>query len=168
MGNTRGNTDLWVLSMTGERKSWVFANTEFNESQGKFSPDMRWVAYQSDESGRAEIHIQPFSPGSGGGAKMVSSGGGYQPRWRRNDGKELYYLTGDGKLVAVDVSGGSTLKLGQPHVLFAPPIWAGGISLNGHRWDVSADGQRFLIPTVPAQAKAAFTVVINWQAALKK
>jgi hypothetical protein len=128
---------------------------------------MRWVAYQSDESGRPEIHIQPFSPGSGGEAKMVSSGGGYQPRWSRN-GKELYYLTGDGKLVAVDVSAGATLKLGQSHVLFAPPIWAGGISLNGYRWDISADGQKFLIPTVPVQAKAVFTVVMNWQAALKK
>jgi Tol biopolymer transport system component len=168
-GKNRGNTDLWVLPMTGERKPWVFANTEFNESQGQFSPDTRWVAYQSDESGRTEIHIQPFSPGSGGGANvMVSSGGGYQPRWRRRDGKELYYFTGDGKLVAVDVGGGATLKLGQPHVLFAPPIWGGGTAREVHRWDVSADGQKFLIPTMPAQAKTQFTVWMNWQAALKK
>ncbi len=167
--NTKGNADLWVLPMTGERKPWVFANTQFDESQGQFSPDMRWVAYQSDESGGSEIHVQPFSPGSGGGANvMVSSEGGYQPRWRRNDGKELYYFTGDGKLMAVDVVAGATLKLGQPHVLFAPPIWAGGVDGEVHRWDVSADGQKFLIPTLPAQAKTAFTVVMNWQAALKK
>jgi len=165
--DTRTNADLWVLPMTGERKPWVFANTEFNENQGQFSPDTRWVAYQSNESGRSEIHVQPFPPGSRGG-QMVSSGGGYQPRWRRKDGKELYYFTGDGKLVAVDVSGGATLKLGEPHVLFAPPIWAGGSAGEVHRWDVSADGQKFLIPTLPTQAKPAFTVVMNWQAALKK
>jgi hypothetical protein len=88
--------------MTGERKPWVFASTEFNEQHGQFSPDMRWIAYQSDESGGNEIHVRPFSPGSEGGANvMVSSGGGYQPRWRRSDGKELYYLTGDGKLMVL-------------------------------------------------------------------
>jgi Tol biopolymer transport system component len=164
---TKGNADLWVLPMTGERKPWVFANTEFNESQGQFSPDTRWVAYQSDESGGNEIHVKPFPPGSGRG-QMVSSGGGYQPRWRRNNGKELYYFADDGKLVAVDVSGGATLKLGQPHVLFPAPIWGGGIAREAHRWDVSADGQKFLIPTLPTQGKAPFTVWMNRQAALKK
>jgi hypothetical protein len=94
----------------------------------------RRIAYQSDESGGNEIPVRPFSPGSGGGANvMVSSGGGYQPRWRRSDGKELYYLTGDGKLMAVDVTGGATLKLGQPHVLFAPPIWNAGMASTGTR-----------------------------------
>jgi Tol biopolymer transport system component len=151
----------------GDRSPRALTNTEFNESQGQFSPDTRWVAYQSDESGRTEIHIQPFSYMSGGGANvMVSSGGGYQPRWRRKDGKELYYVTSDGKLVAVDVSAGTALELGKPHVLFATPIWAGGISRQVHRWDVSADGQKFLIPTSPT--KTAFTVVMNWQAAFKK
>jgi serine/threonine protein kinase/Tol biopolymer transport system component len=169
MRDPKSKRDLWVLPMTGERQPLVLANTEFDEAQGQFSPDTRWVAYQSDESGTTEIHVRPFVPGSGGGANvMVSSGGGYQPRWRRNDGKELYYLTGDGKLVAVDVSGGATLKLGQPHVLFTPPIWAGGVTAEVHRWDVSSDGQKFLIPTLPAQAKTAFSVVMNWQAALKK
>ena len=97
---------------------------------------------------------------------MVSNGGGYQPGWCRKDGKELYYLTSDGKLAAVDVSSGATLHLGQPHVFFATPVCAGGISREVHRWDVSADCQKCLIPTSPT--KTAFTVVMNWQAALKK
>jgi Tol biopolymer transport system component len=165
----RSKGDLWVLPMTGERKPWPFANTEFDESQGEFSPDMHWVAYQSDESGTFEIYIRPFPPGSGAGENVrVSNGGGYQPRWRRKDGKELYYLTGEAKLMAVDVMAGPTLKVSEPHLLFSPPIWAGGRSNQVHRWDVSADGQKFLIPTLAQGYSAPFTVVLNWQAALKK
>jgi Tol biopolymer transport system component len=161
--------DLWVLPMTGERKPWPFANTQFDETQGEFSPDMHWVAYQSDESGGFEIHIRPFPPGAGAGENvMVSNGGGYQPRWRRKDGKELFYFTGDGKLMAADVVAGPRLKVSEPHLLFAPPVWAGGRSNQVHRWDASADGQRFLIPTLAQGYSAPITVVLNWQAGLKK
>jgi Tol biopolymer transport system component len=167
--DAKGKGDLWILPMTGERKPFVFANTEFDETQGQFSPDMRWVAYQSDESGRFEIHIRPFPPGPDAGENvMVSSGGGYQPRWRRKDGKELFYFTGDGKLMAVDIVEGPNLRVSEPHVLFSPPIWAGGSSYQVHRWDVSADGQKFLIPTLTQEYSAPFTVVLNWQAGLKK
>jgi Tol biopolymer transport system component len=165
----RTKGDLWVLPMTGDRKPFALANTAFDETNGQFSPDMRWVAYQSDESGATEIHVQPFPPGAGGGGNvMVSIGGGYQPRWRRKDGKELFYFTGDGKLMVVDVAPGSILKMSVPRVLFSPPIWAGGSAMEVHRWDVTADGQRFLIPTLTQGTAAPFTVVLNWQAGLKK
>jgi serine/threonine protein kinase len=165
----RTKGDLWVLPITGDRKPFAFANTEFDETNGQFSPDMRWVAYQSDESGATEIHVQRFPPGAGGGGNvMVSSGGGYQPRWRRKDGKELFYFTLDGKLIAVDITPGSILKMSVPRVLFSPPIWAGGSAMEVHRWDVTADGQRFLIPTLAQGTAAPFNVVLNWQAGLKK
>src|SRR5260370_35785479 len=137
--------------MMGERKPWSFVNTEFDETQGQFSPDMRWVAYQSDESGRPEIHIRPFPPApSAAGGVMASNGGGYQPRWRK-DGKELFYFTGDGKLMAVDVTAGSTLKLAGPHMLFSTTIYGGGRTNEAHRSDMTADGRNFLITTVPTQ-----------------
>jgi Tol biopolymer transport system component len=161
--------DLWVLPMTGEGKPWPFVNTQFDETQGEFSPDMHWVAYQSDESGGYEIYIRPFPPGAGTGENVtVSNGGGYQPRWRRKDGKELFYFTGDGKLMAADVVTVPRLKVSEPHLLFASPVWAGGRTNQVHRWDASADGQRFLIPTLAQGYSAPFTVVLNWQAGLKK
>src|SRR5450432_2279989 len=100
-----------------------FANTEFNEQQGQFSPDSRWIAYVSDESGRPEIHVQAFPVPAGGGSKtLVSRDGGTQPRWRR-DGKELFYVSLDGKIMAVDVSGEQAFKTSVPKSLFQVPIY---------------------------------------------
>src|SRR5439155_18590961 len=80
-------SDLWVLPLGGDRKSFAFLNTKFSETQGQFSPDGRWVAYQSDESGRQEIYVRPFPAAAG--QWQISTSGGIQARWRR-DGKELY------------------------------------------------------------------------------
>src|SRR5260370_36705250 len=88
---------------SGERKPISFAHTEYNEREGQFSPDSHWIAYVSDESGRPEVYVQPFQGSSGGGGRVkISQDGGDQPRWRR-DGKELFYCSPDGKLMAVDV-----------------------------------------------------------------
>jgi hypothetical protein len=96
--------------------------TEFSERQGQFSPDTHWVAYVSDESGGPEIWVQRFPVSSDDDSKLrISVDGGGQPRWRR-DGKELFYLSLDGKLMATDVSIGSTLRPGIPKPLFAAPI----------------------------------------------
>jgi Tol biopolymer transport system component len=88
--------DLWALPMDGDRKPFPVVQTDFEERDGQFSPDGKWVAYQSNESGRMEIYVQPFS---GGRRELISAGGGAQVRWR-HDGKELFYIALDGPLMA--------------------------------------------------------------------
>ena len=161
-------SDLWVLPLEGDRKPALLLGTEFNEQSGSFSPDMRWIAYNSDESGRHEIYVRPFSasgssgPSLGPGKWQVSKDGGTQPRWRA-DGKELIFRAPSGSPVSVDVGGaGPAFQPGVSQQLFAAP------ANNG--WDVTADGKRFFM-AVPPNQKAIdepITVVLNWQAELKK
>jgi Tol biopolymer transport system component/predicted Ser/Thr protein kinase len=153
---------LWILPLFGDRKPYPFLNTQFNENPGQFSPDGRWVAYFSDESGKNEVYVVPF-PGPGG-KWQVSTGGGQNPRWRQ-DSTEIFYVSPDNKLMAATVNGkGSSFEVGAIKPLFTthpggPRDW----------YAVSPDGQRFLINTVPEQAAAApLTVVLNWTAGLKK
>ena len=147
-----------------------FANTAFSEEQGRFSPDTRWIAYASDESGRSEIYIQPFpAPPNGGSKTPISRDGGSQPRWRR-DGKELFYSSPDGKLMAVDVTEGPIFKASAPRTLFQVPVAQighneGGLQVLG--WDVAPDGKRLLIDTATRSSEPV-TVVLNWTAELKK
>jgi serine/threonine protein kinase/Tol biopolymer transport system component len=164
--------DLWVLPFEGDRKPFPFLRTEFNNYDGQFSPDGRRVAYVSDESGREEIYVRTFSPGSPdtaadlGGKWLISTGGGSQPRWR-GDGKELYYLAPDLKLMAVEITTSPVFRPGAPKALFqAPPQNA--VSIISHSWDLTPDGKRFLFPAPADQGWAPFEVVLNWQAALKK
>ena len=164
-------SDLWVLPLTGDAAPAgppaPFLQTEFNERQGQFSPDTRWVAYVSDESGRPEIWVQRFPVSSSEGSKIrISVDGGDQPRWRR-DGKELFYVSLDRKLMATDVSIGSTLKPGITKALFAAPIQIGDETVDSFRWDVAAHGDRFLINTATT-ASEPLTVVLNWTSALKR
>jgi Tol biopolymer transport system component len=141
--NSETKSDLWVLPLQGDRKPTPFLRTEFNESSGQFSPDGHWVAYTSDESGRDEIYVRDFSSGAAQGSWdaagrwLISKSGGNSPRWR-GDGKELFYVASDGKLMSVDVSAKPLFKAGAPRPLFQLPAgFIGG--------DVSADGKRFLI-----------------------
>jgi eukaryotic-like serine/threonine-protein kinase len=164
--------DLWVLPLEGDKRPQPFLRTEFNEREARFSPDGRWVAYTSDESGREEVYVRPFSQAPGRnspppGAKwLISNSGGAQPRWR-GDGKELYYAAPDANIMAVSIATQPAFEAGIPKALFRMPV-AGGPAI-GSKWDVTADGQRFLI-AAPAAASATtpFTVVLNWQAGLKK
>jgi Tol biopolymer transport system component len=97
----QSNRDLWVAPLGGDRKPWVFLKTNFDERWAQFSPDGRWVAYMSNESGRDEIYVRPFVEGGSGpttGQWQVSTAGGIHPAWRR-DGKELYYLAQDGQMM---------------------------------------------------------------------
>ena len=164
---------LWVLPLEGDKKPFPFLRTEFNNEDGQFSPDGRWVAYFSDESGRNEIYVRTFSPDSTaaasdtGGKWLISTGGGSEPRWR-GDGKELYYLAPDGKLMAVEITTNPVFRAGAPNALFQTPP-QGAFTTLGYSWVLTPDGKRFLfLAPVEQTGQAPFTVVLNWQAGLKK
>ena len=187
--------DLWVLPMEGDRTPWVFLKTPFDERDGTFSPDGRWVAYMSNESGRQEVYVRPFTrpaesgaalplrsgqaanaaercvrlqPDPAGGQWQVSTAGGLYPRWRR-DGKELYYLAPSGAMMAAPITvTGSTLAPGAPVALFSTRIVGGGTDNGqGRQYDIASDG-RFLINTVLDEASAPITLLQNWQAGVRK
>jgi serine/threonine protein kinase len=159
--SARTAEDLWVLPTTGDRKAIPYLQTEFAETDGHFSPDGRFVAYQSNASGINQVYVQPF-PNPAGGKWMVSKDGGILPRWRR-DGKELYFLSAT-RLFAVDVSLSPTFQAGVPRVLF--PATSGPTP-----FDVSGDGQQFVKFSTASTANEPpppITVVLNWQSGLKK
>jgi len=156
--------DLKALAMTGsERTTIPVANTRFEERYGQFSPDGRWVAYATDESGQFEIVVQAFPHATE--KWPVSTGGGSQPRWRA-DGKELYFIASDGTLMATSIiASGSRLEVGAPAVLFQARF-QGGSTANPakHQYAVSRDG-RFLInrPTEDTTL-SPITLILNWRA----
>ena len=152
--------DLLVLPLEGDRKPVPVLQTEFNEVNGQFSPDGRWIAYQSDESRQAEVYVLGFPTPSG--KFQVSTNGGNRPRWRR-DGKELFYLSADRKMMAVDVKAtATTFEIGRPRELFQTRVASAPFVASVY--DVTADGQRFLINTAldEATGPTPMTVVMNW------
>jgi Tol biopolymer transport system component len=164
--------ELWVLPLTpdqtgGPLKPFPAVQTPFSNTFGQFSPDGRWIAYQSNELGRYEIYVTPFPLGAGG-KRQISNGGGVAPRWRK-DGREIFYNAPDRRLMAAEITvKGGALEVGQVRPLFLNP---GGIGqgLYSLAYEVTADGQRFLIP-VSATEKTAepLTLIQNWAAGLKK
>ncbi len=160
----RTGTDLWLLPLEGDRKPIPYLQTPFNESEAQFSPDGHWMAYASNESGQPQVYIQSI-PASGTKFQISNAGGG-QPRWRR-DGKELFYISSDNKLMAVSLKVGDTVEADPPKPLFdLPPIYS---TLTGiWAYEPSADGQRFLVLTESNAANAPITVVLNWQAGIKR
>jgi Serine/threonine protein kinase len=171
--DARTHADLWISPLTAagtlSGPPAPFANTEFSESAGQFSPDTHWIAYASDESGRSEVYVQPFpTPPEGGSKVSISRDGGSQPRWRR-DGKELFYLSFDGKLMAVDVTQGRVFKVGTPKSLFQAPSTSiqNRTAMNGWAWDVTSDGKRFLFDAVKTSSES-LTAVLNWSAEMEK
>jgi serine/threonine protein kinase len=160
-GDPKTKWDLWILPLSGDRKPRPFLQTEFSEWVGSFSPDGRWIAYQSDESGRYEIYVRPFQGSEG--KWQVSTGGGEGPAWSRN-GHELFFTSADRRLMAVDVkAAGSTFEAGTPHALFE--LDARG---QGDWRDVTADGQRFLMSVTPGATSVPLTLVANWDNELRK
>src|SRR5262245_60890336 len=160
--NPKTGRDLWVLDMTvTPAKTRPIANTPFEESMAEFSPDGRWLAYQTDESGRAEIVVQPFPELNR--KWQVSTAGGFAPRWR-HDGGELYFVALDGKLMAVPIkSSGSIFDAGTPIALFPTRIATSGLNQYSRpQYAVSRDG-RFLICQPSEQATASpITLILNW------
>ena len=164
--------DIWVLRLS-DRKAQPFLRTPYDETAPKFSPDGRWLAYVSEESGRREVYVQPY-PGPGG-KWQISTDGGQEPVWNPN-GRELFYRSGS-KIMAVDVNqsrdregaGASAFAAGKPRMLFEGPYLPTSASFP--YYDVSPDGQRFLmLKPVEAQTSAPtqINVVLNWFEELKK
>jgi Tol biopolymer transport system component len=161
--------DIWVIPTEPGKRPFPFIDgTQYQERIARFSPDGRWVVFQSNESGRAEIYIRPFSESgtsaSGAGQWQVSTAGGAQPRWSR-DGREVYWIAPDAKLMAAPITvSGNSVEPGTPVVLFQTRIFLGGLE-EPHRgqYAIAPDG-RFLINTVLDDAASPpITVVHNWQ-----
>ena len=158
-------SDMWVLPLEGDRKPQALLQMPFEELQGRFSPDGRWFAYTSNETGRHEVYVQGFP--QSGGKWQISASGGVQPRWRC-DGRELFFHSESNDAMAVDISNtpAGEFKAGVPRRLFAAPLISRLVDRNA--WDVTLDGQRFLINSNVSQAAQAagqvtpMTVVVNW------
>ena len=163
MANELGtNWNIWAMPLAGDRTPKAILRSQFSETDARISPDVRWLAYVSDESGRWEVYAQPFL--SPGGKWQISSNGGAQPQWS-HDGKELFYVASDQTLMAVPVHAGESLDPGAPKPLFQLLTPNDAISSS---YDVAPDDQRFLVSTrVGEEVSAPLTVVINWTATLK-
>jgi hypothetical protein len=160
--HTRKRSDIWVLPLFGDKKPFPYLQTAANEAAVKLSPNGQWLAYQSDENKRNEIYVTSFP--QPGGKSQVSTNGGSFPVWSR-DGKELYCVAADKKMTAVTVKTGPKFDAGVPKPLFDVRT---DLAVFGAGYDVANDG-RFLIPVpVEQTATTPITVVVNWQAGLKK
>ena len=166
--------DLWALPLTGERKPFPVVQTSFDDIQGQFSPDGRWLAYASNESGRYEIYIRSFPEPSG--KWQASTAGGTQPRWRR-DGAELYYVAPDTRLMAVPIRVASdrrAVDAGVPVALFPTRLASGANALaagfnSSAQYVVAPDGRFLMNVSVDEAAPAPpITIVQNWTAGLNK
>ena len=152
--------DLFVLPLTGDPTPFPYLQTPFIEGHAQFSPDGRWVAYASDESGRPEVYVQNF-PASGG-KWQISTAGGDQPQWR-SDGKELYYVAPDRTIVAVSVNATAGLDIGRPVTLFQTNMAIVGLGLDRNNYLPSSDGQKFLvIQVVESASLQPWNVLLNW------
>lgn len=151
----------YVLPLFGDRKP--FPVVQSNAGEPHFSFDAKWLAYDSDESGTWQTYVTSFPVADQ--KRQISTSGGNQPRWRQ-DGKELYYLDPDGKLMAVDITAGAKIDSGIPRELFDTEL---NVSRTIDQYDVTADGQRFLVlKPVSETTPTPITVVVNWTAGLKK
>ena len=158
--------DIWAVEVGDDHRAVPVIKTPFHSRAGQFSPDGRWVAYDSDESGnRVDVYVQPF-PGPGE-KRIVSSAGGAQPRWR-HDGKELFYIGLDGRLMAVPLSAsadGASLRPGAAAPLFAVRVPGGPLqrSSNRQQYAVSHDGQRFYVVSLVGEPINPISVILNWE-----
>ena len=168
--------DISVLGLETPRRTTPLVQTMFTEYNPEVSPDGRWLAYESNESGQFEVYVRPL-PDVNAGRWQVSTGGGRQPLWARN-GRELFYasLAGPRQIMAVPIQPGPTFSFGNPHTIIDRPGYVGApatpVGLSGRSYDVSTDGQRFLMIKQPSSADAAgpaqIVVVLNWIQELKR
>jgi Tol biopolymer transport system component len=166
-GSNTSQWNLWAMPVEGDRKPFAVVQSDFDERDGQFSPDGKWIAFESNESGRFEIYIQPFPSG----AKIpVSSVGGAQVRWNRN-GRELFYIAMDGQLMSVPITlTDGRADIGKAATLFRTNV-GGAVALGVARqqYAVSSDGQRFLMNTVAVEANASpISVILGWRGGAAK
>jgi Tol biopolymer transport system component len=159
-------SDVWAIS-TADRKAAPVLDTIYSEAVAALSPDGKWLAFQSDQSGRNEVYVEPFEGATAGTRRrwLVSLGGGGLPRWR-GDGSEMFYMTSGGRMMAVSVHpAGGDFQFDTAHMLFQTRPIPGSWNL----YDVSSDGQRFLL-NLPLEwsSAAPITVVTNWTEKLKE
>jgi eukaryotic-like serine/threonine-protein kinase len=163
-GNGQKGSALWAMPLEGDRTPFVVVQPPSKETSvvmGRVSPDCKWVIYSSDETGRPEVYLAPFPKGDG--KWQVSTSGGAYPTWRA-DGKEIFWSSLDNTFFAATVkANGSDLQVGVPQSLFHE-----GLIGNGFPYDVSADGQRFLVDRAEEATAAPLYLMVNWTAALKK
>jgi hypothetical protein len=158
--------DLWAVPLIGDRTPHPVLNTEFDDG-GAVSPDGRWLAYRSDASGTQEIYVQSFmADGKAGGDRVgISTTGGHEPRFR-GDGQELFYLSDDGRIMAVSIATrGGAFEASEPKALFTTRTLPRTEQVHWE-YDVTRDGQRFLIGTIldgPNAAPPPPTIVLNWR-----
>ena len=155
-----GSSNIWAIPMDGNGKPFPVVQTPFDGHGAHFSPDARWIAYESDESGRFEVYVQPF--GRSGYRQRLSTTGGGQIVWARN-GRELFYIAQDGWLTAVPIASsarGERFQVGTPVRLFRTAV--GGAPAAERQYVVSPDGQRFLMNTVIEDTAPPITVILNW------
>uniref|UniRef100_Q01UH4 Serine/threonine protein kinase n=1 Tax=Solibacter usitatus (strain Ellin6076) TaxID=234267 RepID=Q01UH4_SOLUE len=159
-------SDLLLLPAAGTPPV-PYLEGPYNEKQGQFSPDGRWIAYASDETGSFEVYVQSFPAGAG--KFLVSTAGGSQPRWSR-DGKEIFYINANARLTAVAVKTAPRFETtGTPQPLFDPQIPPGALADSFFHYDVSADGKRFLVSSIDraSSVPTPITVIVNWTELLK-
>jgi hypothetical protein len=158
----KGDRDVMALPLEGDRKPVSVVATPFNETNGQFAPDGKWIAFQSNESGRPEIYVQPFR--RLGPKVRISTEGGIQARWR-SDGKELFYLAPDERLMAVPIqldAQRNVVDVGTPVALFTTALAGIPQDDGGRQYMVSRDGQRFLMDAL-REVTLPITVVLNWK-----
>ncbi len=165
--STQGHFELWTLPQFGDRRPSPFLQTDFNNGQAQISPDGRWIAYVSNESGRDEVYVQRFP--TTGAKRQISRDGGAQPRWKKSGG-ELFYLAPNQVLMSVSVKGDELLQASRPTALFRTRLEFLGLQgpyfMPGY--DVTADGERFLVNAPPEHAVAPIDILLNWTAVLNK
>jgi Tol biopolymer transport system component len=164
VNNPPNGSDIWTVQLDGQHKATPFLQTRFNENIPNISPDGRWLAYISDESGRYEVYVRAF-PGPGG-KWQISNDGGINPVWAHS-GRELFFQNG-GKLMVVDIAADAALVASTPRVLFEGEYEASVGGNNGRDYDISPDGQRFVMVKSSTGQSSQIDVVINWFEELKQ
>jgi eukaryotic-like serine/threonine-protein kinase len=158
--------DTWILPLFGEQQAAPLLETGFDKFQARVSPDNRFVAYSTNESGSYQIVVQTF-PDTNGGKWQISADGGFEPKWRR-DGRELYFLAADGKLMSVSISG-PTFTAGRPTTLFQTPLTVNRSQpTRDRRYDVASDGRFLMVIPAATGGAAPYSVVVNWNSGLEK
>jgi Tol biopolymer transport system component len=172
----QSGADLWAVDITGGRKPYPILRSQFDEMDAHLSPDGRWIAYRSNESGAFEIYVRPFTPeGRSQVVQLISTGGGAQPRWNPN-GKELFYVAPDGQLMGApleisadhqSVASGTPVALFTTHLASGTFITTAGTAARA-QYDVARDGRFLLNTAAQGYVPPPISIVLNWDALLPK